>query len=88
MPIVKYDAEELGKIIESYNTAVRRVSKIKEAMEKDVQIIRDSWQGEDAQNAEKDLKSIEIQIGSISSNLAEIVKMLLDVQEHFGQLKY
>ena len=85
---VSYNEGEMQSVCRSYTVASNRFSNANRNMRIAINDIRGAWHGDDADAAEEDLKAIETQLDSIDNNLQEINKLLAQIVENFGSLKY
>lgn len=88
MTVVSYDSAKMQSAIRAYNDILKNVESIRSDMASEVSKIKENWKGDDANNAESDLKNITTQMQSIEDNLTEIIKMFTDVDNNFSQLNY
>ena len=86
--VVSYNSDEMEHVRLSYKSQLEIVQDIKNNMEEDVQVIREKWEGTDAEAAYDDLEAIKTQIASVEGNIKEILSSTEKVMKDFGSLQY
>ena len=88
MAVVSYDSSKMDNVVSGFNELSREINSISHDMMTAVARIQNNWKGDDAENAQTDLKAINSQMSNIQTNIDEVINALNQVISNFGQLKY